>query len=60
MNKNTICSKCKKSLDDHTKNELFSCQLEIAKNIEAEKTEKEIIDDFNKIKSGEFHRMGEN
>ena len=60
MNKNTICSNCKKSLDDHTKNELLSCQLKIAKNIESEKTEKEIIDDFNKIKSGEFHRMGEN
>ncbi len=60
MNKNAICSNCKKSLDDHTKNELLSCQLEIAKNIELEKTEKEIIDDFNKIKSGEFHRMGEN
>jgi len=60
MNKNTICSNCKKSLDDHTKNELLSCQLEITKNIESEKTEKEIIDDFNEIKSGEFHRMGEN
>jgi len=60
MNKNAICSNCKKSLDDHTKNELLACQLEITKNIESEKTEKEIIDDFNKIKSGEFHRMGEN
>jgi len=60
MNKNAICSNCKKSLDDHTKNELLSCQLEITKNIELEKTEKEIIDDFNEIKSGEFHRMGEN
>jgi len=60
MNKNAICSNCKKSLDDRTKNELLSCQLEIAKNVESEKTEKEIIDDFNKIKSGEFHRMGEN
>ncbi len=60
MNKNAICSKGKKSLDDHTKNELLSCQLEIAKIIESEKTEKEIIDDFNKIKSGDFHRMGEN
>jgi len=59
MNKNAICSNCKKPLDDHTKNELLSCQLEIAKNIELGKTEKEIIDDFNKIKSGEFHRMGE-
>ncbi len=60
MNKNAICSNCKKLLDDHTKNELLSCQLEITKNIESEKTEKEIIDDFNEIKSGEFHRMGEN
>ncbi len=60
MNKNTICSNCKKSVDDHTKNELLSCQLEIAKNIESEKTEKQIIDDFNKIKRAEFHRMGEN
>ena len=33
--------------------------LKIAKNIESEKTEKEIINDFNEIKSGEFHRMGE-
>jgi len=39
---------------------LLSCQLEIAKNIESEKTEKEIIDDFNEIKSGEFRRMSEN
>lgn len=60
MSKNSICSHCKKPMDKHTKEELFTCQLEIAKKAESERTEKEAIDDFNEIKKGEFHRMSEN
>jgi len=60
MNKYLICGNCKKAIGEHTKDELFSCNLEIAKKDESQITEKEILDEFNEIKSGEFHRMGEN
>jgi len=60
MSENSICKHCKKLVNDHTNEELFSCKLEIAKTDEKTRTEEDVINDFNKIKGGEFHRMSEN
>lgn len=51
-----ICSHCKRSIDNHTKNELFSCNLALAKQ-EPIMTDDEATESFNKIKSGEYARM---
>jgi len=60
MNENPICEHCKKPVNNHTNEELFSCKLEIEKKAEAVREEQGVIDDFNKIKSGEFYRMSGN
>ena len=57
MTKNLICGNCNRLIAKHTQDELFSCQLQIAKKAESKITENEIIDNFNEIKSGEFSRM---
>ncbi len=60
MNENSICEHCKKPVNDHSNEELFSCKLEIEKKDEAAREEQGVIDDFNEIKSGEFYRMSGN
>ncbi|MGI0004519.1 MAG: hypothetical protein ACREAX_04395 [Candidatus Nitrosotenuis sp.] len=55
MKEQEICSYCKRSIDDHTRGELFSCNLEIAKKPTL--TDDEATESFNKIKSGEYARM---
>ncbi len=60
MNENSICRHCKKPVNNHTKEELFSCKLEIEKKVEVAREEQGVIDDFNEIKSGEFYRMSGN
>ena len=60
MKENSICEHCKKPFVKHTKEELLSSKLEIIKKTEDARTEEDVIDDFNKIKGGEFHRMSEN
>jgi len=59
MDDNSVCIHCKRLKTDHTKNELISCALKNGKNMEVESSESEIIDDFNKIKTGEVFRMRE-
>jgi len=54
-----ICSHCSKPIEEHTKKELASCMLEIAKNANSDLTDDEAIEYFNKIKSSEFFRMTE-
>ncbi|MEX0656524.1 MAG: hypothetical protein WD154_03130 [Nitrosopumilaceae archaeon] len=54
-----ICNNCSKPIDDHTKKELASCMLEIAKTASSELTDEEVTEYFNKIKSSEFFRMTE-
>ncbi|MDP3779586.1 MAG: hypothetical protein Q8Q69_00135 [Nitrosopumilaceae archaeon] len=54
-----ICSHCSKPIDEHTKKELTSCMLEIAKTTNSELTDEEVTEYFNKIKSSEFFRMTE-
>ena len=54
-----ICSNCSKPVDDHTKKELVSCMLEIAKTSNFGLTDEDVTEYFNKIKSGEFFRMAE-
>jgi len=54
-----ICSHCSKPIEEHTKKELASCMLEIAKTANSELTDEEITEYFNKIKSSEFFRMNE-
>ena len=54
-----ICSNCSRPVDDHTKKELVSCMLEIAKTSNLELTDEDVTEYFNKIKSGEFFRMTE-
>ncbi len=60
MKENSICEHCKKPFVKHTKEELLSCKLEIIKKTEDDTTDKEIIEDFNEIKSSEFYRMSKN
>jgi len=54
-----ICKYCSKPIDEHTKKELASCMLEIAKTTNSELTDEEVTEYFNKIKSSEFFRMTE-
>ena len=54
-----ICSNCSKLIDDHTKKELASCMLEIAKITNPDLTDEDVTEYFNKIKSSEFFRMTE-
>lgn len=56
---NEICSHCSRSVDEHTKKELVSCMLEIAKKTDSGLTDEEVTEYFNKVKSGEFFRMSE-
>jgi hypothetical protein len=60
MNENSICKHCKRSDDEHTRNESFACSLAIAKSNEPDLTEEELTYYFNETKSGEFSRMKEN
>ncbi|TAJ75137.1 MAG: hypothetical protein EPO42_14285 [Gallionellaceae bacterium] len=54
-----ICSNCSKPVDEHTKKELVSCMLEIAKTSDSVLTDEDVTEYFNKIKSSEFFRMTE-
>jgi hypothetical protein len=56
---NEICSYCSRSVDEHTKKELLSCMLEIAKKTDSGLTDEEVAEYFNKVKSGEFFRMSQ-
>jgi hypothetical protein len=60
MNENSICKHCKRTNDEHTRNESLACSLEIAKSNEPDLTEEELTKYFNEIKSSEFSRMKEN
>ncbi|MGQ0377137.1 MAG: hypothetical protein ACT4OW_06515 [Nitrososphaerota archaeon] len=53
------CRHCSKLIDEHTKKELTSCMLEIAKTTDSELTDEEVTEYFNKIKSSEFFRMSQ-
>jgi len=56
---NEVCSNCSRPLDEHTKKELTSCMLEIAKTTDSNLTDEEVTEYFNKIKSSEFFRMSQ-
>ena len=56
---NENCKYCSKPIDEHTKKELTSCMLEIAKTTDSELTDEEVTEYFNKIKSSEFFRMSQ-
>ncbi|MBM3896018.1 MAG: hypothetical protein FJ359_06255 [Thaumarchaeota archaeon] len=56
---NEVCSNCSRPLDEHTKKELASCMLEIAKTTDSNLTDEEVTEYFNKIKSSEFFRMSQ-
>jgi hypothetical protein len=51
-----ICGECKRPINDHTANELFSCNLEKAKR-QKPISDDEATESFNKIKSSEYARM---